>query len=78
MLDFDKDDLNTLFLCSYRDFEEFLDDLEEDPGLRKNVNIFKAATAVDYNDADFDPTAPRITLEEMLDDMNIEDEEMEE
>ncbi|XP_077295001.1 60S ribosomal export protein NMD3 [Arctopsyche grandis] len=58
------------------DFDEFLDDLEEDPGLRKNVNIFKASHAVDYDDVDFDPSMPKITLEEMLDDLTIEDVDM--
>nr|CAD7597249.1 unnamed protein product [Timema genevievae] len=63
------------------DYQEFLDDLEEDPALRQNVNIFrdhsKPTMPVDADDMD-DPHAPHITLEEMLDDMNIDDEEMEE
>lgn len=60
------------------DYNEFLEDLEEDPALRQNVNIFKDKTKqipVDVNDME-DPSAPRITLEEMLDDLVIDDVEM--
>lgn len=62
----------------YRDYNEFLDDLEEDPGLRQNVNIFRDSSRqipVDTNDG-IDPSVPRITLEEMLDDLIIEDDNM--
>lgn len=55
-----------------------MDDLEEDKEYRQNVNIYKKSNtlAVDINDME-DPNAPRITLEEMLDDLVIEsDEEM--
>uniref|UniRef100_A0A182M401 60S ribosomal export protein NMD3 n=1 Tax=Anopheles culicifacies TaxID=139723 RepID=A0A182M401_9DIPT len=60
------------------EYNEFLEDLEEDPELRQNVNIFKDKNKqipVDTNDMD-DPSIPRITLEEMLDDLVLEDEEM--
>lgn len=67
------------FFCSFRDYHEFLDDLEEDPLLRQNVNIYKDPKninmPVDADDAD-DPHAPGITLEEMLDDLQLEDEPM--
>lgn len=56
-----------------------MDDLEQDPELRQNVNIFKDATKaipVDINDEGMDPSEPRITLEEMLDDLVLEDDEM--
>lgn len=62
----------------FRDYEEFLGDLEEDPGLRQNINIFRDSSKVipvDVNDME-DATAPQITLDEMLDDMQIEDAEM--
>lgn len=61
-----------------REFNEFMDDLEEDPELRRNVNIFrdKNNMAVDAFDADYDSNCPRITLEEMLDDLDLEDVEM--
>ncbi|XP_046396883.1 60S ribosomal export protein NMD3 [Ischnura elegans] len=60
-----------------RDYQEFLEDLEEDPGYRQNVNIYKARKApcaVDVNDPDEDETMPKITLEEMLDDLDIGDD----
>lgn len=63
---------------SQRDYNEFLDDLEEDPELRQNVNVFKdcsKAMPVDTNDM-VDPSIPRITLEEMLDDLVLDDVEM--
>ena len=71
---------NECYLCS--DYEEFLDDLEEDPALRQNVNIFRDRSKeqqipVDVDDVE-DPNIPHITLEEMLDDLNLEDEEMKE
>lgn len=65
---------NTSF---FSDYNEFLDDLEEDPALRQNVNIFKSNIAIDSNDPNFDPTMPQISLEEMLDDLTIDDVEME-
>ncbi|CAG9764588.1 unnamed protein product [Ceutorhynchus assimilis] len=61
------------------DFNEFMDDLEEDPELRKNVNIFKnkaTTIPVDLYDSNYDANTPRITLEEMLDDLDVNDVEM--
>ncbi|KAJ3641156.1 hypothetical protein Zmor_027673 [Zophobas morio] len=61
-----------------RDYNEFLDDLEEDPDLRQNINIFKDNSKqipVDSTD-ETDETIPRITLAEMLDDLVIDDVEM--
>lgn len=55
-----------------------MDDLEEDPQLRQHVNIFKdssKAIPVDINDG-IDPSVPRITLEEMLDDLVLDDDDM--
>lgn len=57
-----------------------MEDLEEDPSLRQNVNIFKDSRkrlAVDSQDQ-IDNTIPHITLEEMLDDLVIDDVEMDE
>lgn len=62
----------------HSDYNQFLEDLEEDPQLRQNINIFRDASKqipVDTNDMD-DPSVPKITLEEMLDDLNIEDVQM--
>lgn len=59
------------------EYNEFLDDLEEDPELRANVNIFRDKTKQIPIDTDcIDPLTPQITLEEMMDDLVIEDEEM--
>lgn len=61
----------------YSEYNEFLDDLEEDPELRQNINIFRDSRKqipVDTNE--LDPSIPQITLEEMLDDLVIEDTEM--
>jgi len=61
----------------YSEYNEFLDDLEEDPELRQNINIFRDTRKqipVDTNE--IDPSIPQITLEEMLDDLVIEDTEM--
>lgn len=55
-----------------------MDDLEEDPNLRQHINIYKDKTKhmpVDTNDME-DPSQPRITLEEMLDDLVLDDVEM--
>ncbi|KAL3289186.1 hypothetical protein HHI36_003622 [Cryptolaemus montrouzieri] len=63
-----------------RDYNEFLDDLEEDVNLRQNINIFKDKSKVipvDSNDV-VDDNVPHVTLEEMLDDLVIDDVEMEE
>lgn len=56
-----------------------MDDLEEDPEMRQQINIFKDAKKqqipVDVDDMP-DPSAPFITLEEMLDDLVLDDVEM--
>ena len=53
-----------------------LQDLEEDPELRTNVNIYRdpnKVTAVDDSElSEEDDGAPRITLAEMLDEMTID------
>ena len=68
---------NFLLFHSHRDYNEFLDDLEEDPELRQNVNIFKDATKVmPVDTSELDPSVPRITLEEMLDDLVLDDVDM--
>lgn len=68
--------INTISIS--RDYNEFLDDLEEDPAFRQNINIFKAANKIAVDIDEIDPALPRITLAEMLDDLNIEDVEMSE
>lgn len=62
-----------------RDYNDFMEDLEEDPLLRKNINIYSdkekmaKTMAVDVDDLQFDQI-PEITLQEMLDDLDINDE----
>lgn len=66
------------FFIFFSDYNEFLDDLEEDPTMRQHINIFKDTKkhhqhhqlAVDTDDM-IDPSLPVITLEEMLDDLVI-------
>lgn len=67
-----------MFVFLSRDYNEFLDDLEEDPAFRQNINIFKDAKKIAVDIDELDPSLPRITLAEMLDDLNIEDVEMSE
>lgn len=56
-----------------REYNDFLEDLEEDPIVRQNVNIYKDASkiAVDADDTTDDEETPQISLQEMLDDLNI-------
>ncbi|XP_077990802.1 60S ribosomal export protein NMD3-like [Glandiceps talaboti] len=57
-----------------RDYTEFLEDLEEDQEYRQHVNIY-----IDHNKnvpveaSSDDDDAPRISLQEMMDDLNLED-----
>uniref|UniRef100_F7E4H4 60S ribosomal export protein NMD3 n=1 Tax=Monodelphis domestica TaxID=13616 RepID=F7E4H4_MONDO len=53
-----------------RQYQDFLEDLEEDEAIRKNVNIYKASTIPVESDTD-DEGAPRISLAEMLEDLHI-------
>lgn len=60
--------------------DEFMDDLEEDKDFRQNINIYKnpdtgTESAAEDDDED---GAPRISLEEMMEDLVIyEDDVME-
>ena len=54
-----------------------MDDLEEDPAYRQNINIYKNVKKVivdveDSSEVD-DPNYPKINLSEMLDDLHIGD-----
>ena len=59
-----------------RDYMDFLEDLEEDPMLRQNVNIYadkqkmESMMAVDTDELEED--TPKITLQEMLEDLVID------
>ena len=64
----------------FRDYEDFLEDLEEDPLVRENINIYKdekQLTRQQQDVDDDDDEVPEISLEEMLDDLNIQDVNME-
>ena len=55
------------------DYVGFLEDLEEDPELRRNVNVYKDARKIAVDEtASEDDGVPRISLEEMLEDMSLE------
>lgn len=59
------------------DYNEFLDELEEDPEMRQNINIFRdTSKQIPVDTDEIDPSIPQITLEEMLDDLVIDDTEM--
>lgn len=62
------------------DYNEFLEDLEEDPSIRQHVNIYKNLPPIEQrttseSDAGMEG-CPEVSLQEMLDDLVIEDEEM--
>ncbi|KAK9304245.1 hypothetical protein QLX08_004249 [Tetragonisca angustula] len=70
----DKDSMAT----DNNDYYEFLEDIEEDPEMRQNINIFKdprKSIPVDTNELS-DPSYPQISLEEMLEDLAIDDIEI--
>ncbi len=41
--------LDLYFICSSRDYTEFLEDLEEDAVLRQNVNVYKGKKNLNFN-----------------------------
>ncbi|XDA71311.1 hypothetical protein R6Z07F_001663 [Ovis aries] len=53
-----------------RQYQDFLEDLEEDEAIRKNVNIYRDSTIPVESDTD-DEGAPRVSLAEMLEDLHI-------
>ena len=57
-----------------RDYDDFLEDLEEDKMYRQNVNIYKDSSKVGVSSNADD--VPEVSLEEMLDDLNLEDDDM--
>ncbi|KAK3513565.1 hypothetical protein QTP70_019457 [Hemibagrus guttatus] len=56
-----------------RQYQDFLEDLEEDESLRKNVNIFKDASKIPVESDTDDEGIPRISLAEMMEDLNLND-----
>uniref|UniRef100_A0A5S6QCC5 60S ribosomal export protein NMD3 n=1 Tax=Trichuris muris TaxID=70415 RepID=A0A5S6QCC5_TRIMR len=59
--------------CGY---DEFLEDLEEDPVLRQNVNIYRDRTKPVDSQPPEEDEVPMISLQEMIEDMSIEDEKV--
>ncbi|XP_059140421.1 60S ribosomal export protein NMD3-like [Physella acuta] len=57
-----------------KDYNDFLDDLEEDQGLRENVNIFRDPTKISVEEDTDDEGAPQISLQEMLEDLHISED----
>ncbi|CAH1239124.1 NMD3 [Branchiostoma lanceolatum] len=57
-----------------RDYSEFLEDLEEDPLYRKDVNIYRDAEKLAVESDTEDDDAPRISLQEMLEDLHISED----
>ncbi|XP_021568659.1 60S ribosomal export protein NMD3 isoform X4 [Carlito syrichta] len=53
-----------------RQYQDFLEDLEEDEAIRKNINIYRDPAIPVESDTD-DEGAPRISLAEMLEDLHI-------
>ncbi|XP_073673937.1 60S ribosomal export protein NMD3 isoform X1 [Garra rufa] len=56
-----------------KQYNEFLEDLEEDEMLRKNVNIFRDTSRIPVESDTDDDGAPRISLAEMLEDLSLND-----
>ncbi|KAF7991318.1 hypothetical protein HCN44_002880 [Aphidius gifuensis] len=57
------------------DYNEFLDDIDDSPEFRENINVYldpKRRPAVDTND--IDPCLPGVTLDEMLNDFTFTDD----
>jgi len=59
-----------------KDYNDFLEDLEEDQEVRQNINIFKdhAKIAVETDGETDDEGAPQVSLMEMLESMNISED----
>jgi len=57
-----------------REYNDFLEDLEEDADFRANINIYKDSSKIPVEAEESDDEGlPQISLQEMLDDLAIED-----
>uniref|UniRef100_A0A669BPM4 60S ribosomal export protein NMD3 n=1 Tax=Oreochromis niloticus TaxID=8128 RepID=A0A669BPM4_ORENI len=56
-----------------RQYQDFLEDLEEDEALRKNVNIFRDASKIPVESDTDDDGAPCVSLAEMLEELSLTD-----
>ncbi len=60
----------------FRDYEDFLQDLEEDAAYREGVNIYRDRTRLKSDTVtDDEGERPKISLEEMLDDLTLSEAE---
>ncbi|KAL7990964.1 hypothetical protein Chor_014394 [Crotalus horridus] len=66
----DRDNMDT---DDERQYQDFLEDLEEDETIRKNVNIYKNPVVPVESDID-DDNIPQISLTEMLEDLQISED----
>ncbi|KAG8136113.1 putative 60S ribosomal export protein [Naja naja] len=66
----DRDNMDT---NDERQYQDFLEDLEEDETIRKNVNIYKNPVIPVEGDID-DDSIPQISLTEMLEDLQISED----
>ncbi|KAK9401275.1 60S ribosomal export protein NMD3 [Crotalus adamanteus] len=66
----DRDNMDT---DDERQYQDFLEDLEEDETIRKNVNIYKNPVVPVESDID-DDSIPQISLTEMLEDLQISED----
>jgi len=74
MAEIEDDDAKTVNTTDDRDYEDFLEDLEEDPDIRERINIYKKQVEEVATDTEGeDEEIPRVSLAEMLDDLNIEE-----
>lgn len=77
-LNIDKDSASVATIDD-KEYLDFLEDLEEDPKAREYINIYKdprKMISVEADESDNDNT-PQVSLQEMLDELNIKDEAME-
>ncbi|KAJ4935573.1 hypothetical protein JOQ06_017105 [Pogonophryne albipinna] len=56
-----------------RQYEDFLEDLEEDEALRKNINIYRDASKIAVESDTDEEGAPRVSLAEMLEELSLTD-----
>ncbi len=78
-LNIDKDGGASVATIDDKDYLDFLEDLEEDPKARENVNIYKdprKMVNVEAEKTDQDDEMPKISLQEMLDDLHLQDDPM--
>lgn len=61
--------MNIYLYVTGNDYNDFLEDLEDDPELRKNVNLYKKEQWMAEAE---EVLAPRVGLEELLDELDLD------